>query len=132
MKDNWNGTCICGHLHSEHGPSGSINYTAGRCTIKGCECRHFLHKESHEQPYLNKQEPDGPLQDIPEEIRNLASELARIFDPSDRHGSIRASFRAGAIGMYRHNISVLEKQNAAILKHIERRQQLEEGLWDCV
>jgi hypothetical protein len=61
MKDNWNGTCICGHLHSEHGHSGSINYTAGRCTITGCECRHFLHKESHEQPYLNKQEPDEPV-----------------------------------------------------------------------
>jgi hypothetical protein len=34
--------CICGHLHSEHRPISSVNYSAGRCTIGECRCTHFL------------------------------------------------------------------------------------------
>lgn len=36
--------CICGHLHSEHHPINSHNYSAGRCTIGECRCNHFLHE----------------------------------------------------------------------------------------
>ena len=34
--------CQCGHLHSEHHPIQSCNYSAGRCTIGECRCVHFL------------------------------------------------------------------------------------------
>lgn len=43
-KEKWDGRCQCGHLHSEHGPTGSINYTAGRCHVGECRCAHFIHK----------------------------------------------------------------------------------------
>lgn len=44
--------------------------------------------------------PEQPS-DVPEGIRKLAHEQARIFDPEDRQGSLRAGFNAGAIVMYR-------------------------------
>lgn len=34
--------CQCGHKHSEHHPIASHNYSAGRCTIGECRCKHFL------------------------------------------------------------------------------------------
>lgn len=34
--------CKCGHRHLDHGPSNSINYTAGVCRIAKCDCEHFL------------------------------------------------------------------------------------------
>lgn len=30
--------CRCGHRHDEHGPTHSINYTAGLCLVRGCKC----------------------------------------------------------------------------------------------
>jgi hypothetical protein len=62
------------------------------------DCADFSRKQPYRSPVL----PEVKEGEIPEEIRNLASELARIFDPCDRQGSIRACFGAGAIGMYRH------------------------------
>lgn len=38
----WDGLCRCGHKHSDHGNSTSVNYTAGRCSIPGCNCKHFI------------------------------------------------------------------------------------------
>lgn len=34
--------CRCGHLHKNHLPSHSINYTAGMCSKK-CNCMGFVH-----------------------------------------------------------------------------------------
>lgn len=42
INDNWDGRCRCGHLHSEHRGSNSINYSAGRCSIGECRCAHFI------------------------------------------------------------------------------------------
>lgn len=44
----WDGVCRCGHKHSEHGGTLSINYTAGRCSIKGCDCLNFLMPSSEQ------------------------------------------------------------------------------------
>lgn len=41
-KSKWDGNCECGHKHSEHGESMSINYSAGCCQIDDCNCAHFL------------------------------------------------------------------------------------------
>lgn len=38
----WDGRCRCGHLHSEHSKSTSINYSAGSCSVGECRCKHFL------------------------------------------------------------------------------------------
>jgi hypothetical protein len=40
-KTKWDGLCRCGHRHSEHGISHSINYTAGKCS-KCVECKNFV------------------------------------------------------------------------------------------
>lgn len=42
-REAWNGRCRCGHLHSEHHPTSSHNYSAGRCTVGECRCAHFIH-----------------------------------------------------------------------------------------
>lgn len=42
-KNEWNGRCICGHLHNEHNPTSSINYSAGVCSVGECRCRNFIH-----------------------------------------------------------------------------------------
>jgi len=40
-KENYRSMiCQCGHKHSEHGKSYSINYTAGFCSK--CKCCHFI------------------------------------------------------------------------------------------
>lgn len=41
-KEKTDPACICGHLHSEHMPISSNNYSAGRCTVGECRCSHFL------------------------------------------------------------------------------------------
>lgn len=41
-KEKTDPRCICGHLHSEHRPINSHNYSAGRCTVGECRCIHFL------------------------------------------------------------------------------------------
>jgi hypothetical protein len=41
-KEKTDQICICGHLHSEHRPISSVNYSAGRCTVGECRCIHFL------------------------------------------------------------------------------------------
>ena len=41
-KEKEDPRCICGHLHSEHRPINSHNYSAGRCTVGECRCAHFL------------------------------------------------------------------------------------------
>lgn len=41
-KEKEDHRCKCGHLHSEHMPLNSINYSAGRCTIGECRCNNFL------------------------------------------------------------------------------------------
>lgn len=41
--ERWNGTCKCGHNHDNHSKSHSINYTAGACRDKKCDCSHFIH-----------------------------------------------------------------------------------------
>lgn len=33
--------CSCGHYHDEHGPSYSVNYSAGVCKAKKCKCIRF-------------------------------------------------------------------------------------------
>jgi hypothetical protein len=53
----------------------------------------------NDQP-KDQEVPEQPS-DVPEGIRKLAHEQARIFDPEDRQGSLRAGFNAGAIVMYR-------------------------------
>lgn len=35
-----NPLCKCGHRHDEHGPTKSVNYSAGKCSC--CECRGFV------------------------------------------------------------------------------------------
>lgn len=45
-KEKWDGECQCGHLHSQHRPISSVNYSAGRCTIGECRCTHFLHQKT--------------------------------------------------------------------------------------
>ena len=47
-KEKWDGQCVCGHKHSEHGPTGSINYTAGRCYVKRCDCQHFINNKGYD------------------------------------------------------------------------------------
>lgn len=42
INDKWDGRCRCGHLHSEHRASSSINYSAGRCSIGECRCANFI------------------------------------------------------------------------------------------
>lgn len=42
-KDEWNGRCECGHLHSQHAPIVSHNWSAGQC--KSCDCRGFVHDQ---------------------------------------------------------------------------------------
>lgn len=41
-KEEWDGRCKCGHLHSEHRPINSHNYSAGRCTVGECRCANFI------------------------------------------------------------------------------------------
>lgn len=41
-KEKVDQRCTCGHLHSEHRPISSVNYSAGRCTVGECRCTHFL------------------------------------------------------------------------------------------
>lgn len=43
-KKNETQLCECGHMHKDHLPTSSINYTAGRCTM--CKCKNFLSKSS--------------------------------------------------------------------------------------
>jgi len=38
--------CRCGHFHRKHGKSGSINFTAGECEVKGCDCSNFVIKQT--------------------------------------------------------------------------------------
>jgi hypothetical protein len=42
INDTWDGRCRCGHLHSEHRASNSINYSAGRCSVGECRCANFI------------------------------------------------------------------------------------------
>jgi hypothetical protein len=42
VNDSWDGRCRCGHLHSEHRASNSINYSAGRCSVGECRCANFI------------------------------------------------------------------------------------------
>ena len=49
IKEKWNGRCCCGHLHSEHHPSSSVNYSAGHCTVGECRCKNFLHDKQNDK-----------------------------------------------------------------------------------
>ena len=46
-RKSWDGRCRCGHLHSEHSKSTSINYSAGCCTVGECRCKYFLTPNTH-------------------------------------------------------------------------------------
>ena len=60
--------CRCGHRHDKHGPSQSINFTAGECrhvypTGGECDCTGFVHDPnilaSSSTPQPQAQGPEG-------------------------------------------------------------------------
>lgn len=67
-KNEWNGRCKCGHLHSQHNPTTSINYTAGRCAVAGCNCRNFIHQP---EPPNEAGERKFSLKEMIEELQNI-------------------------------------------------------------
>lgn len=90
-KQEWNGNCICGHSHSDHGPSGSINYSAGRCSR--CNCLHFIHNResstSAPEPEIDLIGND-PLSWAIQELMGLSDKFVRqIYTASRLFAAIR-------------------------------------------
>lgn len=90
-KQEWNGNCICGHSHSDHGPSGSINYSAGRCSR--CNCLHFIHNResstSAPEPEIDLIGND-PLSWALQELMGLGDKFGRqIYTVSRLFADIR-------------------------------------------
>ena len=85
MKDTstgqWNGTCICGHLHSEHKKNivFNPNWSAGECDV--CKiCKHFNHQKPVDDVCLSCAENDEVQ---PNSIHNIRAINCRV-KPSDR------------------------------------------------
>jgi hypothetical protein len=74
-KEKWDGRCVCGHKHSQHGPTGSINYTAGRCSVKGCNCAHFIHDNT---------KPNAEPGELDRVIESVADRMQEGEVPEDR------------------------------------------------
>lgn len=84
--------CRCGHLHTQHVIIKSHNYSAGRCIVKGCDCRNFVIKSTNktdESLTVIIARLDRQIEDMDDEIQSLKRQLknppqeAKPAPPSD-------------------------------------------------